>query len=287
MQPDPWRRRREAARFRYEIVIREKVYPECAEAVGPDPLPRKMSRAGRPAGSVVWQSVDVRKQRSRWSMRGALAAAAPPLFVVGANACLRMVSAGRRFTVSTVPRAPVVIVPGARIGPDGLPMTYLRGRLDIAIELLAAHKAGEVLISGDAQGHSGDEIASMRRYLVEHGVCPDLIRADPEGLSTRATCERAHDLFGIDRAIIVTQNQHAPRAISRLRVTGIDANSVDPYCEYTPRTLVRNTVREWLAAPKAVAALISSTRRRGTAPRRVLRAETVTPGRRGLGIPTV
>ncbi|MQY19759.1 hypothetical protein NRB20_28540 [Nocardia sp. RB20] len=181
------------------------------------------------------------------------------LIVGGANAWLRMLSAGRRFTVSTVPRVSVVIVPGAKIGPDGLPMTYLRGRLDIAVELLAAGKADEVLISGDARGRSGDEIASMRSYLIAHGIAPDLIRPDPEGLTTRATCERAHDLFRIDRAIIVTQHQHLPRAIALARGAGIDALGVDAYRDCTRKTLVRNTIREWLAAPKAVAALTPST----------------------------
>ncbi len=195
-------------------------------------------------------------------MRGLLGAgAASALVVIAANGRLRMLSAGHRFTVPTVPRAPVVIVPGAKIGPDGQPMTYLRGRLDVAVELLTARKVDEVLISGDAEGESGDEIASMRSYLLDHGVEPGLIRADGEGLSTRATCERARDLFGIDRAIIVTQHQHVPRAIALGRGAGIDADGVDAYRECTRKTLVRNTIREWLAAPKAVAALTVSAQR--------------------------
>uniref|UniRef100_UPI001C242476 SanA/YdcF family protein n=1 Tax=Nocardia alni TaxID=2815723 RepID=UPI001C242476 len=182
------------------------------------------------------------------------------LVVVGANVRLRMLSVGHWFRVSTVAWAPVVIVPGAMIGPDGLPMTYLRGRLDVAIELLAAKKVDEILISGDAAGRSGDEIASMRRYLLAHGVDPALIRADGVGLSTWETCERAHSLFGVGRAIIVTQHQHAPRAIALCRGAGIDADGVDAYCECTRKTLVRNTIREWLAAPKAVVRLLGSAR---------------------------
>ncbi|MBU3060986.1 YdcF family protein [Nocardia sp. NEAU-G5] len=181
--------------------------------------------------------------------------------VSGANIRLRMLSSGHRFTVATVPRVPVVIVPGAKVGPDGQPMTYLRGRLDIAIELLAAGKADEILISGDAAGTSGDEIACMRTYLLDHGVDPTLIREDGLGLSTRATCERARDLFGIDRAIIVTQPRHAARAIALCRGAGIDADGVDAYCDCKRTTLVRNNIREWLAAPKAVAALLAAPRR--------------------------
>jgi len=215
---------------------------------------------------VVWKSGDgggtavAGGQHRRWVCGTLRVSSALVLVVIGANVRLRMLSSGHRFAVATVPSAPVVIVPGAKVGPDGLPMAYLRGRLDVAIELLAAKKVGEILISGDSAGRSGDEIASMRRYLLDHGVDPALVRADGAGLSTRATCERAHRLFGIDRAIIVTQPQHAPRAIALCRGAGIDADGVDAYCECTRITLARNSIREWLAAPKAVTALIRSVR---------------------------
>lgn len=187
---------------------------------------------------------------------GLLAGAA--LVVAGSNLRLWVVSSGHRFGPASAPTVPVVIVPGAKVGPDGAPMAYLRGRLDIAIELLRAGKAREILVSGDAAGTSGDEIASMTKYLADHGVDPALVRSDGEGLSTRATCERAKTRFGIDRAIIVTQYQHLPRAVALCRAAGIDAAGVTAYCDCRRTTKVRNNIREWLAAPKAVAALTST-----------------------------
>jgi vancomycin permeability regulator SanA len=172
--------------------------------------------------------------------------------VAGSNLWLRIQAAGHLVEASSAPTAPVVMVPGAKVGPDGMPMAYLRGRLDAAIELLAAEKVREILISGDAEGNSGDEIASMTKYLLDHGVDPALIRPDAQGLSTRATCERAHAVFGIDRALIVTQHHHLPRAVFLCRAAGIDADGVAAYCECRRVTVVRNTIREWLAAPKAV-----------------------------------
>ncbi|WP_406229287.1 vancomycin high temperature exclusion protein [Nocardia sp. NBC_01009] len=178
------------------------------------------------------------------------------LVVVGANVRLWMMSSGHRFEPATAPAVPVVIVPGAKVGPDGAPMAYLRGRLDVAIELWRAGKAREILVSGDAAGTSGDEVASMTRYLVDHGVDPALVRSDGEGLSTRETCARAERLFDIDRAIIVTQYRHVPRAVALCRAEGIDADGVAAYCECRRMTVVRNNIREWLAAPKAVVGLI-------------------------------
>ncbi|WP_433732701.1 SanA/YdcF family protein [Nocardia sp. CA-129566] len=192
--------------------------------------------------------------RVRWAGVGLVAGAA--LAVGGANIRLWLVSSGHRSGPAAAPRVPVVIVPGARVGPDGAPMAYLRGRLDVAIELLRAGKVHEILVSGAAAGTSGDEIASMTKYLVDHGVDPTVVRSDGEGLSTRATCERAKSLFGIDRAIIVTQYQHLPRAVALCRAAGIDADGVIAYCDCRRITKVRNNIREWLAAPKAVAAVI-------------------------------
>ncbi|MFX0575270.1 SanA/YdcF family protein [Nocardia nepalensis] len=193
-------------------------------------------------------------RRTLWAGVGPVAAAA--LVVTAANIRLWMVSSGHRSGLAAAPSVPVVIVPGARVAPDGAPMAYLRGRLDVAIELLRAGKVCEILVSGDAAGTSGDEIASMTNYLADHGVDPAVVRSDGEGLSTRATCRRAKTIFGIDRAIIVTQYRHLPRAVALCRAAGIDADGVVAYCDCRRTTMVRNNIRELLAAPKAVAALI-------------------------------
>ncbi|WP_246002808.1 SanA/YdcF family protein [Nocardia tenerifensis] len=192
----------------------------------------------------------------RWA-RGLLGVVvAATVVVVGANIRLWTVSSGHRYSVDAAPSAPTVIVPGAKVGPDGAPMAYLRGRLDVAIELLRAGKVREILVSGDAAGTSGDEIASMAKYLVEHGVDPALVRADGEGLSTRATCERAKRRYGVERALIVTQYQHVPRAVALCRAEDLDADGVTAYCDCRRTTVIRNNIREWLAAPKAVAAML-------------------------------
>lgn len=178
------------------------------------------------------------------------------LVTAGANAAMWAMSSGHRSDVAGAPGAPVVIVPGARVATDGTPMAYLRGRLDVAIELVAAGKAGEILLSGDAGGTSGDEIASMTRYLLEHGIDPEIVKSDGEGLSTRETCERARSMYGVERAIIVSQYQHLPRAVALCRAAGIEADGVVAYCDCRRSTEVRNNIREWLAAPKAVAEMV-------------------------------
>ncbi|WP_406272640.1 YdcF family protein [Nocardia sp. NBC_00881] len=188
--------------------------------------------------------------RRRWVLIGG--AVVPALLVIGSNLRLWRLSAGHRFAAPEAPSAPVVIVPGAKVAPDGSPMAYLRGRLDAAIELVRAGRAGEILVSGAASRASGDEIDSMTSYLVKNGVDLALIRADGAGLSTWATCLRAKQLFGIDRALIVTQRRHLPRAVALCRAAGIHADGVVAPCEARKVTKFRNTIREWFAAPKAV-----------------------------------
>ncbi|MFD5177078.1 vancomycin high temperature exclusion protein [Nocardia sp. NPDC058379] len=187
---------------------------------------------------------------------GVVVASGVVVVTAAANMATWALSSGHRSDVAGAPIVPVVIVPGAKVAEDGTPMAYLRGRLDVAIELVAAGKAGEILLSGDAGGASGDEIASMTRYLLERGIDPSIVKADGEGLSTRETCERARSMFGVERAIIVSQYQHLPRAVALCRAAGIEADGVVAYCDCRRSTEVRNNVREWLAAPKAVAEMV-------------------------------
>lgn len=201
-----------------------------------------------------------RNSRRRWVRRvvgaGIVVASGVVLVTAGANMAMWALSSGHRSDVAGAPGVPTVIVPGAKVAEDGTPMAYLQGRLDVAIELVTAGKAGEILLSGDAGGTSGDEIASMMRYLLEHGIDPAMVKTDGEGLSTRATCERARALFGVERAIIVSQFQHLPRAVALCRAAGIEADGVVAYCDCRRSTEVRNNFREWLAAPKAVAEMV-------------------------------
>ncbi|WP_241665725.1 SanA/YdcF family protein [Prescottella subtropica] len=153
---------------------------------------------------------------------------------------------------ATAPAAPVAIVFGARVA-DGWPMRFLQGRLDAAVALVRAGTVSVVLVSGDAHGHSGDEIAAMTGYLVAAGVDRWRIVADPYGLDTYDTCVRAARTFGIRRALVVTQTFHLPRTVALARAAGIDADGVRAgIAGGRLRTLVRNSVREILAYPKAV-----------------------------------
>ncbi|HZM84141.1 MAG TPA: ElyC/SanA/YdcF family protein [Candidatus Limnocylindrales bacterium] len=173
--------------------------------------------------------------------------------VTGAGAWVRLAAAGHVFEAAAAPAAPVVIVFGAQLADGGQrPLAVLRNRLDTAAELFRAGLVSWLLVSGDGRGASGDEPAAMTRYLVAAGVAAEAIVADGSGLDSHATCRRARDVFGVRRALLVTQGFHLPRAVALCRAAGIDAEGVLAGCgDCDPARLVWNTGRDWLAAPKA------------------------------------
>ncbi|MET0234920.1 MAG: ElyC/SanA/YdcF family protein [Kibdelosporangium sp.] len=195
---------------------------------------------------------DTRGLWRRRSLRIGLAGAgALGLAIGGSLAWSYTASGGHRYDVAGAPSAPVVIVLGARI-QDGRPLPFLAGRLDTTAELVRAGKVKAVLVSGDAAGSSGNETKAMVEYLTAKGVDPRMIVVDPYGVDTYDTCARAIQVYGIDRALLVTQSYHLPRAVALCRNLGVDADGVAATCDCTVFSRLKNRAREWLATVAAV-----------------------------------
>ncbi|GEL93916.1 SanA/YdcF family protein [Cellulomonas composti] len=122
--------------------------------------------------------------------------------------------------------APVALVLGAGLRPDGSPSTYLRRRLNAAQSLYEQGRIDVVLVSGDNSTPYHDEPAAMRDYLVERGVPVDHVVLDGAGLDTHDSCVRAHDVFGVDQAVVLTQSYHLRRALFSCQAAGIDVTGV-------------------------------------------------------------
>ena len=124
--------------------------------------------------------------------------------------------------VSDISRTDVAIVLGAGLRPDGTPSTYLRRRLDAAAELYARGTVGVILVSGDNSTTQHDEPTAMRDWLVGLGVPEDRVVRDFAGLDTHDSCVRAHAVFGVTDAVVITQDYHLRRALFSCREAGID-----------------------------------------------------------------
>lgn len=159
-------------------------------------------------------------------------------------------SAGPRVrTVAEVPAAPVAVVFGAGLW-DGEPSPYLADRLDAAAELYARGKVRAVLVTGDNSRDDYDEPDAMRRYLLHHGVPARRVVGDYAGFDTWDSCSRAHRIFGVDRAVLVSQGFHIRRALALCEAAGVESYGVGVA---TPRdvTWAYGGVREIFAAGKA------------------------------------
>jgi vancomycin permeability regulator SanA len=150
--------------------------------------------------------------------------------------------------------APVVIVPGARVFPSGRLSLTLRGRLDTALALYWSGRVERFLVSGANDLPGLGEAEVMRDYLVARGVPVGDICTDEEGVSTWATVRRARRVFGVSRAVFVTQHPYADRAGTLCRAAGLDAVvvSIDPpRLRHRRWVMARVRGREALANVKA------------------------------------
>lgn len=132
----------------------------------------------------------------------------------------------RTFSSETAPSRPVAIVFGAGLWRDGTPTTVLRDRIATASELFFSGKAQKILMSGDNSYLDYNEPGAMRDYALSLGVPQTAIVLDYAGRRTYDTCYRAHAIFGIEQAILVTQGYHLPRALYTCNALGLSAVGV-------------------------------------------------------------
>lgn len=141
-----------------------------------------------------------------------------------------------------------IIVPGCAI-QGGEPSDMLRDRLDRAIELYNSGVSDKILLSGDHSSDYYNELAVMENYTLKQGVPADAIETDHSGFSTYETVYRAKNVYGVKKAVIVTQKYHLYRAVYLARRFGIDAVGV----KSMPNTYVNQlycSLREVLARNK-------------------------------------
>ncbi|MBS4104228.1 SanA/YdcF family protein [Tsukamurella paurometabola] len=158
---------------------------------------------------------------------------------------------GPLYAPEAAPSAPVAIAFGASVR-GGRPGSFVEGRLEASLQLLRLGTVEKILVSGNAGGESGDEIAVMTGWLRDRGVSESALLTDGAGLDTFLACRRARDEFGLGRVLLVSQFFHARRAAALARHLGLDADAVRASCGCTRRAWVRNLAREYfLSRPKA------------------------------------
>ncbi len=135
-------------------------------------------------------------------------------------------AAARVLPVEAVPAERVAIVFGAGLTRSGTPTAVLRDRVETAAQLYLSGKTEKLLMSGDNRFVEYNEPEAMRQYAISLGVPDEDIVLDYAGRRTYDTCYRAKAIFGVDRAILVTQDFHLPRALYLCNALGVEAVGV-------------------------------------------------------------
>lgn len=173
-----------------------------------------------------------------------------------------------RTVADRVPAAPVAIVMGAGLDGRGRPSPFLAGRLQTAADLYRRGKIRAILVTGDNSRKDYDEPTAMRAYLVKLKIQANRIVLDYAGFDTWDSCVRAKKIFGVDRAIVVTQVFHLPRAVALCRAAGIEAYGVGHDSLLVDRGPTRyGYFREVFASIKAINAVVFRPRPRFLGPK--------------------
>ena len=144
-----------------------------------------------------------------------------------------------------------ILVLGCLVRDDGSLSHMLEDRVTVGVSLYHAGICDTLLMSGDHQSDSYNEVDPMKAAAEAMGVPTEAILTDPLGLSTYDSIKRVLSEFEGKRIVIVTQQYHLYRALYVAEKLGLDAYGVSadlrPYSKQWTRD-----VREVLARCKDV-----------------------------------
>ncbi len=144
---------------------------------------------------------------------------------IGSNIWITHEAKGRiyKLEAEAIPSRHTAIVLGARVMPDGTPSTALADRLNAALQLYRRKKVSRILVTGDNGQDHYNEVRAMFAWLHARGVPARHIFTDHAGFRTLDSMQRARKIFGVESAIVCTQEFHLARSIFLARDQGIDA----------------------------------------------------------------
>lgn len=147
------------------------------------------------------------------------------IIVITANVWIE--SSGKKFIQSDLngPRRDFAIVLGASVYGETL-SGALQERMMKALEMRREKLVSKVLLTGDGTDIWYNETSAMERFALRNNVPREDLFIDQEGYNTQASLSRAHTVFGVTSAYIISQDYHLTRAIWIARSYGIDALGV-------------------------------------------------------------
>lgn len=144
------------------------------------------------------------------------------------------------------------IVLGAGLNRDGTPSAVLRDRIRAGVRLVDRGQVDLLLMTGDNSVEGYNEPSAMRQAALAQGVPAQQIAVDYGGRRTWDSCARAHRIFGVRHAIVVTNDFHRARSIVLCRAAGITVDGAvgTPTTNYAGYRgwVARETLASWRGA---------------------------------------
>ncbi|MBG9982429.1 YdcF family protein [Aerococcaceae bacterium DSM 111020] len=143
------------------------------------------------------------------------------------------------------------LVLGAGVINNEEPSTILQLRLDAAYDLYQKQPNRQFIMSGDHREDNYNEVAVMKKYLIDRGIPSEQIYLDHAGYSTYESLYRAKNVYHQDQLIIITQGYHLSRALLLANHLKIDAIGLP--AEESSSTRLKREFREIFARIKDLA----------------------------------
>ncbi len=126
----------------------------------------------------------------------------------------------------SIPYHHVALVFGAGLNAEGEPSAMLYDRIATAVDLYQNNRVDKLLMTGDNSTPYYNEVEAMRRTALRLGVPDTDIVLDYAGFNTWDSCYRAHEVFSLTEATLVTQRFHLPRALYVCNRLGVQSTGV-------------------------------------------------------------
>lgn len=151
------------------------------------------------------------------------------IFVLTISIAISIVNSYKKYiySIEDIPTGnDAIIVLGAGVRGDGSPSDILSDRLETSLEVYKANLGNTFILSGDHGTVEYNEVRAMKDYIIKGNIDEKIIFMDHAGFSTYDTMYRAKEIFKVDKAVIVTNEYHLPRALYIARKLGIEAYGV-------------------------------------------------------------
>ena len=129
---------------------------------------------------------------------------------------------------------------------SGMRNPYFEARMSASARLIRLGRVDHLLLSGDNRTRYYNEPVTMWRDLRGREVADRDMTLDYAGFSTFDTLARARDVFGVERALLITQAWHLPRALFIADALGLEAMGCAAPAEPVAGVW-RLQAREWVA----------------------------------------